>query len=210
MAECAASVVYRGGPLTVQDYDEAILALQAGRAALLDAALAASGCGICGGDCHPSACHHNPLVMARVGAECSALRQGPLYTTVVVPIRYFQCFHCDFVPTTWGEAADHFGPRPEVAAACLRPGHLLASARRVLAGSSRSNGEAKSLARQVVDAFAAPPHARRQLEVLAASLEAAVDDPEADLHAVSAAVADRLRRAAYSSATAPAAEVDDE
>lgn len=101
------SVVYREGPITTADYDEAIEALVNARRQLVEmnADKGWNCCYVCE-DSHPaSMCHHNPLVMARLRADD---RQT------------FRCYHCDFVARTFEEAAEHFGEREEEVAKCLQ------------------------------------------------------------------------------------------
>lgn len=66
------SVVYREGPLTVEDYDEAIEDLKNGREQLLSLERGEyqPACRVCEdtGHLHCS-CHHNPLVVARLAAR---------------------------------------------------------------------------------------------------------------------------------------------
>jgi hypothetical protein len=82
------SVVYREGPLTERDYDEAIEYLQEAKR------LGISGCP-CGDSGHSASyCHHNPLLQARRGARKD---------------KEFRCFHCGEVFTGEAEARKHFG-----------------------------------------------------------------------------------------------------
>ena len=93
-----ASVVYRIEPLTVADYDEAILNLTAARDQIIKDELW-HGCGYCGSEEHqPNTCHHNPLVRAREAVQ-------------KINREHWRCFHCGYVfDATEGAAArEHFG-----------------------------------------------------------------------------------------------------
>lgn len=92
------SVVYRTGPLTDRDYDEAIEYLQEAKR------LGITGCP-CGDSGHSAEqCHHNPLVQARRGASKET---------------EFKCYHCGFI---FGEddARAHFGNSESEIASCLQ------------------------------------------------------------------------------------------
>lgn len=106
------SVVYRDGPMTARDYDEAIIALADARKQL---APDGRGCVVCGDTGHQAMeCHHNPLLMARRAAH-SQLE--------------FRCYHCRELFSE-EEAAIHFGPDQQSEAKCLPP--AITALRRVL------------------------------------------------------------------------------
>jgi len=94
--------IYREGPLTLEDYDEAIEDLRTARNNLEEIGIACA----CG-DCFHGDCLHNPLAMARL----IKLR----------PIKY-RCFHCGavFSDKEENEAREHFGISRSELPACLR------------------------------------------------------------------------------------------
>lgn len=98
-----ASVSYRQGRLTVEDYDEAIQDLQLARAQLVGGER--TSCAICeDGDHSSESCHHNPLVLARRWARAS---------------KVWCCFHCGYIAYTDAEAKAHFGSSEDEVARCL-------------------------------------------------------------------------------------------
>ena len=108
MTDIRASVIYRTGPLTVKDYDEAIEMLQGARKDLLDKAAGEGiwGCYCCEDTGHTAeSCHHNPLLAARDWAAATAV---------------YQCYHCGFVAKNDEEAREHFGTSDEEVAKCIR------------------------------------------------------------------------------------------
>lgn len=108
MSEVESSVVYRKGPITVRDYDDAIEALQNARYQLiqLDTDEYEACCAVCGDtDHYHQLCHHNPLVVARRRADDE---------------HTWRCYHCGFITHTHEEAAEHFGLSPNTTPACLR------------------------------------------------------------------------------------------
>ncbi|WP_293385600.1 hypothetical protein, partial [Phenylobacterium sp. SCN 70-31] len=97
------SVVYRPGPPTVEDYDEAITALRNAQTALTYGD--SMGCRVCEDSGHSAAyCHHNPLLLARKWAAAS---------------RFWQCWHCGFVARNDEEGRAHFGQHDGEGPACL-------------------------------------------------------------------------------------------
>lgn len=87
MSDIELSVVFRTGPITERDYDEAIEYLQEAKR------LGTTGCP-CGDSGHSAeSCHHNPLLQARRGAAKD---------------HEFRCFHCDQVFSK-ETAREHFG-----------------------------------------------------------------------------------------------------
>lgn len=107
-AEDGFSVVYRTGPLTERDYDEAIEALINAKADLIIKSVGGGlpCCLICEDSGHTAeSCHHNPLILAR--------RLGRA-TNV------WQCWHCGFLATTDEEAVEHFGSTDNEVAKCIR------------------------------------------------------------------------------------------
>lgn len=83
------SVVYRTGRLTKEDYDEAIETLVCARDED-----PSKCCGSCGDGGHTAeTCHHNPLVLARLGAKKEF---------------EYRCFHCGEV-FNGNAAQEHFG-----------------------------------------------------------------------------------------------------
>lgn len=56
------------GLFTVQQYDEAIESLKIARQQLLSGNQS-SGCGVCGGNCHPDQCGRNPLYAMKLCAD---------------------------------------------------------------------------------------------------------------------------------------------
>lgn len=119
-----ASVAFREGPLQVEDYDEAIEALQNARSALQDPRSGGSCCTICGdSSCSPEICLHNPLRLARLGARSTLLVPGHMGNFALAPVHQCRCFHCGFIPYSYEEARAHFGDSPETPATC-RPGQI--------------------------------------------------------------------------------------
>ncbi len=101
MQEIRASVIYRDGPLTAEDYDEAIQALQDAKTQLEPDG---GSCTICTDSDHQAGeCHHNPLVMARRQAR---------------HVEEWRCFHCGEQFIDRVAAAEHFGLDPVVVPAC--------------------------------------------------------------------------------------------
>lgn len=100
------SVVYREGPLTPEDYQEAIDFLVEAKQNL------ESGHHFCpcGDACSINSCHHNPLVMARREAKKQ---------------EEFRCFHCGGVFTTDEDCREHFGEKQDALPACLKNTALL-------------------------------------------------------------------------------------
>jgi hypothetical protein len=105
------SVVYRTGPITAEDYAEAIEALERAR----DQGTRGYMCAICEDTGHQAqTCHHNPLLLARRWAEATCI---------------FVCYHCAFIATTDQEAREHFGdPALQDPAKCRRPSAEIARA----------------------------------------------------------------------------------
>lgn len=106
MPELQPSVIYRTGPLTSEDYDEAIEGLVAARKAFDETP---GGCPVCWDSGHfADQCHHNPLLIAR---EYAANRDA----------QYWRCFHCGEVFSIEQEAAarEHFGKSEDEVARCL-------------------------------------------------------------------------------------------
>lgn len=98
--------IYREGPITAADYDDAIADLQRAKAQCLKIETEGyQACAICEDDHHAGLCHHNPLVMARRAAE---------------EVGKFRCYHCGFVATDDVAAKKHFGETDQVTVACLR------------------------------------------------------------------------------------------
>lgn len=98
-----ASVSYRLGRLTAEDYDEAIQDLQLARAQLIGGER--TSCAICeDGDHTSESCHHNPLVLARRWARAS---------------KVWCCYHCGYVAYNEAEAKAHFGASEDEVARCL-------------------------------------------------------------------------------------------
>lgn len=95
--EIEPSVVYRGKPgeqITLQDYIEASSAI---RDAAMQLEPDGNCCRVCGDSGHQAwECHHNPLVMARRGAQKE---------------QEWRCFHCGAVFTNPADASEHFGHR---------------------------------------------------------------------------------------------------
>ena len=105
--EIEPSVIFRTGPLTVRDYQEAIESLTDAlqQRMELDAGHGARGCAVCTDSDHVAdGCHHNPLVAARRWAAATCV---------------YVCYHCGFVATTDEEAREHFGTCEEEIARCL-------------------------------------------------------------------------------------------
>lgn len=96
------SVIFRTGRPTVEDYDEAIEALQDARNQVEpDGAL----CRVCHDGGHQAwECHHNPLVMARRAVQSSTV---------------WRCYHCGGVFTTYEDAEEHFGKSDHEVARCI-------------------------------------------------------------------------------------------
>ena len=106
MSELRPSVIYRDGPVTADDYREAIAALED---ALKQPEHRSDGCTICWDTDHfAERCHHNPLMVARdmIGIERAS---------------YWRCFHCDavFAMHQRAEAEEHFGANEYATAACV-------------------------------------------------------------------------------------------
>ena len=106
--ELQPSVVYRTGPITVADYDEAIEALTNARKqrASMEAGEFQPECEVCGDNGHTvEGCHHDPLALARRWTQARNI---------------WTCFHCGLVCTTEAEAREHFGTSEDEVARCLR------------------------------------------------------------------------------------------
>lgn len=96
------SVVYREGPITAADYDEAIADLQRAKR---QAECAHICCAVCEDTGHTAErCHHNPLVLARRYAAATAI---------------FVCYHCGYEARTDAEARAHFGTSEDEVARCI-------------------------------------------------------------------------------------------
>lgn len=100
--EITPGVLYREGPLTLADYDEAIEDLLQYRAEL---AKAHGWYCPCGDDCGPAACRHNPLLMARRGADKQ---------------REFRCYHCGEVFIAEEQCKAHFGLTQDAIPQCFQ------------------------------------------------------------------------------------------
>lgn len=97
------SVVYRTGPLTIADYEEAIQDLERAKTALVEGD--SMGCRVCEDSGHgANNCHHNPMLLARRWTNAS---------------RFWQCWHCGFIATTDAEGREHFGENEECEPACI-------------------------------------------------------------------------------------------
>jgi hypothetical protein len=109
MTEIQPSVVYRTGPLTLADYNEAIEALQDAKQQMEPDG---ENCRVCGDSGHQAwQCHHNPLVMARRAAKSQT---------------EWRCFHCGDVFTDEQAATEHFGRTSDDGpAACIGTKHPL-------------------------------------------------------------------------------------
>lgn len=95
------SVVYREGPPTDEDYDEAIEALQRAKK---QSELLQFGCSICEDTDHYARdCHHNPLTMAQKYAKATGV---------------WACYHCGFVAHNDEEGLEHFGECNQEYPAC--------------------------------------------------------------------------------------------
>lgn len=95
------SVVYRDGPITDEDYDEAIEALYRAKRQPEQLHL---GCSICEDSGHTaSICHHNPLAMARKYAAATGV---------------WSCYHCGYVAHNDEEGVEHFGPHSQEHPVC--------------------------------------------------------------------------------------------
>ena len=108
MTDIRPGVCFREGPITIEDYEEAITALTGARHQLQQIAMGIyqPGCFVCGDSGHTAGqCHHNPLILAR---ERTAAQ------------RIWQCWHCGFEARTDEEAAGHFGRTEEEVARCIR------------------------------------------------------------------------------------------
>jgi hypothetical protein len=129
MPELRASVVYRCGRLTAEDYDEAIEQLLAARTQLEPDG---RGCVVCGDSGHQAMeCHHNPLVLARRYAKAENV---------------WVCFHCGETFTASDDARRHFGPELEPAPRCA------SAATRVIAAARRLAEDAgEDVARGIVE-----------------------------------------------------------
>lgn len=102
MSNIMAGVVYRTGPITAADYDEAIEDLQ--RAKLQDECRHIC-CSVCEDTGHTAEqCHHNVLRIARRGAADETV---------------WRCYHCGFLATTFEAAEEHFGRTDLTAPTCL-------------------------------------------------------------------------------------------
>jgi hypothetical protein len=107
MSDVSFSVVYRKGPLTAADYDEAIKDLQ--NAKRQDECRHIC-CSVCEDTGHTAEmCHHNPLVLSRQYAAATSI---------------WNCYHCGFVATNDAEAQEHFGKRDILDAKCVRETQL--------------------------------------------------------------------------------------
>ena len=106
--ESMMGVIYRAGPLTVADYDEAIADLTNARdqIASMDRNEAQRGCDVCCDSGHTAEhCHHNPLIVARRRIDDE---------------HAWRCYHCGFVARTSEAAQQHFGKSERDLAACQR------------------------------------------------------------------------------------------
>lgn len=102
MSEFHPSVIYRDGPITAADYEEAIRLLTD---AVSQPEPNGNSCHVCGDSGHQAwECHHNPLVMARRAAADACK---------------FRCFHCGEIFTTDESAREHFGEKQDALPACL-------------------------------------------------------------------------------------------
>jgi len=109
------SVVYREGPLTWEDYNEAIDALKMARTQLQPDG---RGCVVCGDTGHQAMeCHHNPLLRARQFAAAENV---------------WVCFHCGEKFTHADAARAHFGPEFAPAPACASAATRVVAAARTL------------------------------------------------------------------------------
>lgn len=96
------SVVYREGPLTADDYAEAIADLE--RATKQDECRSMC-CSVCEDTGHTAEhCHHNPLVLARRYAAATKI---------------YVCFHCGYEARNEDEARAHFGATEDEVARCI-------------------------------------------------------------------------------------------
>lgn len=97
-----ASVVFREGRPSKNDYAEAIESLTAASTQICPDGRA---CVVCGDDGHQAfECHHNPLVMSRRAVELG---------------NAWRCFHCGARFTRWDAAQEHFGKTEDEKAKCL-------------------------------------------------------------------------------------------
>lgn len=97
------SVVHRRGPLTKDDYREAISDLAR---AMVQDEVRHICCSVCEDTGHTAeTCHHNPLLLARQWSQATGV---------------WCCYHCGFVATNDEEARDHFGFNEQVRAKCQR------------------------------------------------------------------------------------------
>jgi hypothetical protein len=115
------SVVFREGPITAADYDEAIEALTLAKTQL---EADPRGCIVCESDEHSApTCFHNPLVLARRYAavtQAAALLPMALPEDVLEAVKArWRCFHCGDLFTDEQAAREHFGNREDEVARCL-------------------------------------------------------------------------------------------
>lgn len=100
-------VCYRTGPLTVDDYNEAIKDLMSAKSDLVYkiAGRPVDGCFICEDSGHTAeSCHHNPLLLARERAAAKSV---------------WQCWHCGYEARTEADAIEHFGRTEDEIARCI-------------------------------------------------------------------------------------------
>jgi hypothetical protein len=107
-ADSGISVIYRRGPLTPADYQEAINFLQDAMTQIKPDGLC---CAICYDTGHQAQeCRHNPLVMARRAAQAEV---------------EWRCFHCNEVFITLETAQEHFGLKDDDCCLCIATDHPL-------------------------------------------------------------------------------------
>lgn len=107
MSELQPSVIYRRGPISIADYEEAIEALQNARDQLtaLNDGVYQPCCAVCEDtDHYHQMCHHNPLVIARRRADDEET---------------WRCYHCGFLTRNHEEAEEHFGLNQNATPACM-------------------------------------------------------------------------------------------
>jgi hypothetical protein len=146
VADIQPSVVYRVGPLSAADYDEAVEALREARTQLEPDG---RGCVVCGDTGHQAMeCHHNPLVLARRHATAEDV---------------WKCFHCGDKFTTEADARRHFGPELSPAPVCATALTRVAAAARALAEEAVED-VARGVAEVDAQALGALNHALDELD----------------------------------------------
>lgn len=168
-------VCHRIGPLTEEDYTDAIADLRNAREQFLSKRRGegASGCAVCGDGGHTEeSCHHNSLLLARRWASSTSV---------------WKCYHCGFIATNDDEAKEHFGRGDTDEPSCL-----LARAESAEASARSARAEALEEARK--DNDKAWYQVRQSLGILA---EMDHDDP---LWVDQATIAEALRVASALSA----------